>query len=70
MNCEHATVSCDDGERVCTACGTILGSLVDEGAEWRVYANTEDDPSRTGGIIKAGSSLLTFAGQSYDRTRT
>lgn len=26
--------------------------------------------ARTGGIIKAGSSLLTFAGQSYDRTRT
>jgi transcription initiation factor TFIIIB Brf1 subunit/transcription initiation factor TFIIB len=23
---------------------------VDEGAEWRIYANTEDDPSRTGGI--------------------
>jgi transcription initiation factor TFIIIB Brf1 subunit/transcription initiation factor TFIIB len=51
MNCEHAAVSCDDGERVCTDCGTILGSIVDEGAEWRVYANTEDDPSRTGGII-------------------
>jgi transcription initiation factor TFIIIB Brf1 subunit/transcription initiation factor TFIIB len=49
MNCEHE-VAIDDGERVCTCCGTILGSAIDEGAEWRVYANTEDDPSRTGTI--------------------
>jgi hypothetical protein len=27
-----------------------LGSYIDEGAEWRIYANTEDDPSRTGTI--------------------
>jgi len=50
MNCEHDAVEIDDGERVCTCCGTILGSFIDEGAEWRMYANTEDDPSRTGTI--------------------
>jgi transcription initiation factor TFIIIB Brf1 subunit/transcription initiation factor TFIIB len=50
MECEHATIEMDDGERVCTCCGTILGACIDEGAEWRVYANTEDDPSRTGTI--------------------
>ena len=50
MNCDHADATCCDGERVCTTCGTILGSIVDEGAEWRIYSNTEDDPSRTGGV--------------------
>jgi transcription initiation factor TFIIIB Brf1 subunit/transcription initiation factor TFIIB len=49
MSCEHEVVV-HDGERVCTCCGTILGSCIDEGAEWRVYGNTEDDPSRTGTI--------------------
>jgi len=49
MNCEHEVVV-TDGERVCTCCGTILGACIDEGAEWRVYGNTEDDPSRTGTI--------------------
>jgi transcription initiation factor TFIIB len=50
MNCEHESLSTDDGERVCTNCGTILGSVIDEGAEWRVYSNTDDDPARTGTI--------------------
>jgi len=50
MDCEHDSVDIADGERVCTCCGTILGCSIDEGAEWRVYANTEDDPSRTGTI--------------------
>ena len=47
--CDHDIVI-NDGERVCTMCGTIMGSAIDEGAEWRVYGNTEDDPSRTGTI--------------------
>ena len=50
MNCDHGDIEIDDGERVCTCCGAILGSYIDEGAEWRIYANTEDDPSRTGTI--------------------
>jgi len=50
MECDHADVEISDGERVCTSCGAVLGSYIDEGAEWRVYANTEDDPSRTGTI--------------------
>jgi transcription initiation factor TFIIB len=50
MQCEHSDVEIDNGERICTCCGQILGSYIDEGAEWRVYANTEDDPSRTGTI--------------------
>jgi transcription initiation factor TFIIIB Brf1 subunit/transcription initiation factor TFIIB len=49
MSCEHEVVV-NDGERVCSNCGTILGACIDEGAEWRVYGNTEDDPSRTGTI--------------------
>ena len=52
MQCEHGEndIEINDGERTCTCCGTILGSFIDEGAEWRVYANTEDDPSRTGTV--------------------
>lgn len=52
MQCEHGedNIEIDNGERICTCCGSILGNYIDEGAEWRVYANTEDDPSRTGTI--------------------
>jgi transcription initiation factor TFIIB len=50
MECLHESVDIDNGERICTCCGIMLGSYIDEGAEWRVYANTEDDPSRTGTI--------------------
>jgi len=50
MECEHSNVDVEDGERVCTCCGSILGSYIEEGAEWRIYANTEEDPSRTGTI--------------------
>lgn len=50
MECSHDDVEIDNGERVCSCCGSILGSYIDEGAEWRVYSNTEDDPSRTGTI--------------------
>lgn len=50
MQCDHASVEVDSGERVCTCCGALLGSYIDEGAEWRVYASTDDDPSRTGTV--------------------
>ena len=50
MECEHADVDIEYGERVCTCCGQIMGNYIDEGAEWRIYSNTEDDPSRTGTI--------------------
>lgn len=50
MECKHENITVEEGERVCTGCGEILGSYIDEGAEWRVYSNTEDDPSRTGTI--------------------
>ena len=50
MECEHAAVDTEYGERICTCCGQIMGNYIDEGAEWRIYANTEDDPSRTGTV--------------------
>jgi transcription initiation factor TFIIB len=50
MECEHVDVDIENGERVCTCCGQIMGNYIDEGAEWRIYSNTEDDPSRTGTI--------------------
>lgn len=51
MECAHTEVDVDCGEHICTLCGAILGSFIDEGAEWRVYANTEEDPSRSGTVI-------------------
>ena len=50
MQCLHEDVDILEGENTCTCCGTILGSHIDEGAEWRMYSTTEDDPSRTGTI--------------------
>ncbi len=50
MQCEHIDVDIECGERVCTCCGQVMGNYIDEGAEWRVYANTDDDPSRTGTV--------------------
>ena len=50
MNCGHETIEINEGERTCTCCGSILGSYIDEGAEWRNYGNTDEDPSRTGTI--------------------
>ena len=47
MQCSHddELVMCD-GERTCTRCGTMMGCVIDEGAEWRM--NGEDEPIRTG----------------------
>jgi transcription initiation factor TFIIB len=51
MQCEHEAIEVDDGERVCTCCGSVLGCYIDEGAEWRNYGDNEGpDPSRTGTI--------------------
>lgn len=50
MDCLHDAVEIEDGERVCACCGSILGSYIDEGAEWRSYGNNDEDPSRTGTI--------------------
>jgi transcription initiation factor TFIIIB Brf1 subunit/transcription initiation factor TFIIB len=49
MNCEHV-IEIDDGEQVCTCCGTIVGICIDESAEWRSYENSETTNSRTGTI--------------------
>lgn len=51
MNCEHETIEIEEGEKVCTDCGTILERMIDEGAEWRSYENTEKDTARTGSMI-------------------
>lgn len=50
MDCSHETLDMESGERICTCCGAMLGACIDEGAEWRVYGNTDEDPSRTGTV--------------------
>jgi transcription initiation factor TFIIB len=50
MDCKHNLVN-DEGEKVCTTCGTIVGNVIDEGAEWRNYEdNKGEDQCRTGFI--------------------
>ena len=46
MQCEHPDIVMCDGEKTCTRCGTMMGCVIDEGAEWRM--NGEDEPIRTG----------------------
>lgn len=54
MNCLHheLKIIIDEGEHICTQCGTVLGRQIDEGPEWRYYGaeDRNEDPSRTGNI--------------------
>lgn len=50
MECSHESVDIDEGERVCCACGQVLGSHIDEGQEWRAYGTEDADQGRTGTI--------------------
>ena len=48
MECKH-TLIIDEGQHVCTTCGTITTKVIDEGAEWRTYEDSKgDDQCRTG----------------------
>jgi transcription initiation factor TFIIIB Brf1 subunit/transcription initiation factor TFIIB len=54
MPCLHdeRLVCIDEGQRVCSGCGTILTTVIDEGPEWRYYGadDRNEDPTRTGNI--------------------
>jgi len=50
MDCKHDSLDVVDGEHICMSCGSLLGSYIDEGAEWRNYGAGDEDPSRTGTI--------------------
>ena len=60
--CDHETKELEDGQYVCTTCGTILHCFIDDGPEWRYYGadDKNEDPSRSGAATHA---LLT--GTSY-----
>jgi transcription initiation factor TFIIIB Brf1 subunit/transcription initiation factor TFIIB len=48
MECKH-TLTIDEGQQVCTTCGTIFDQVIDEGAEWRNYEDSKgEDQCRTG----------------------
>lgn len=51
--CEHPEESkiVEEGQEVCSRCGTILEQTIDDGPEWRYYGadDRNDDPCRTGG---------------------
>lgn len=45
----------EDGQTVCSGCGTILEQTIDDGPEWRYYGadDRHDDPCRTGAVTNA-----------------
>ncbi len=47
----------EEGQNVCSGCGTILEQTIDDGPEWRYYGaeDRNDDPTRTGA---ANNTLL------------
>ncbi|CAM9486595.1 unnamed protein product [Chrysoparadoxa australica] len=61
-DCKGLDIIVDDaaGDRVCRGCGMVLGDhLIDEGPEWRTFANDEgpkNEPSRIGGLVSALTS--------------
>jgi transcription initiation factor TFIIIB Brf1 subunit/transcription initiation factor TFIIB len=48
--CEHDPrgIVVEEGQHVCTSCGTMLDQSIDEGAEWRYYGadDRNEDPAR------------------------
>ncbi|KAK7935463.1 hypothetical protein PG985_000958 [Apiospora marii] len=58
------------GDWVCTGCGMALGQVIDQGQEWRTFANDAEggnqDSSRVGG--HAGEELATFIGGDNKRS--
>ena len=47
MNCKHIFIV-DDGEYVCSICGTIGDRYIDESAEWRNYEEGKEEKGRSG----------------------
>jgi transcription initiation factor TFIIIB Brf1 subunit/transcription initiation factor TFIIB len=54
MNCSHheLKIVIDEGEYICTNCGTVLDRHIDEGPEWRYYGaeDRNEDMTRTGNV--------------------
>lgn len=52
--CDHPSQKrvVEEGQQVCSVCGTILEQTIDDGPEWRYYGTDDrnDDPCRTGAI--------------------
>ena len=74
MDCIHDLIT-DEGQHVCTLCGTIFDTVIDEGAEWTQYEDHKgEDKCRTGFItsdlLPASSygSVISYKG--IDSTNT
>ena len=68
MNCKHSLVI-DEGQYVCSSCGTIMNKVIDEGAEWRSYEDTKgEDQCRIGFVTSellpesSYGSIMSFKG--------
>jgi len=71
--CEHTFVV-DDGEYVCSGCGTVGDRFIDEGAEWRNYEDGKEEKGRAGfttsDLLPESSygSIISFRGISSTNT--
>lgn len=68
-HCKSTEVVVDDAAYVCAACNAMLGRFIDQGAEWRTFAGSENakqrDPSRCGlpmNDLMPQGSMSTFVG--------
>lgn len=57
MMCEHPfkLKVVEEGQSVCSGCGTVLEQTIDDGPEWRYYGadDRNEDPTRTGAANNA-----------------
>ena len=69
MECSHINTVIDEGQNVCTRCGSMLEKVIDEGAEWRNYEG--EDNCRTGfttsDLLPESSygSIISFKGTAF-----
>lgn len=68
-HCKSTEVIVHDAAYVCATCNAILGRFIDQGAEWRTFAGSENakqrDPSRCGlpvNELMPQGSMSTFVG--------
>ena len=69
--CSSTDVILDDGNYVCTSCGTLYDRMIDANAEWRYYGHEDSkssDPTRCGlptNELLPNSSLGTMIGNGF-----
>ena len=72
--CDHNErhVRVEEGQNVCTNCGTIMEQIIDDKAEWRYYGSEDrnDDPSRVGLAINQLSPDSSYGSMAMNKKVT